>query len=249
MQSKSCEPARCRWAARTVATLATLALAVLRAAASAQEPAASIVLGDPNDEQGLVHVEQPDGRTTAVTVDGRSARATAPGDDPSWGRYMYFRVDDSIAFDGSFAACLQVEYFDAGSGGFALQYDSTGSAFAPGGQVQRTGSQTWKTASFELLGDARFANRQNGGSDFRVGAFCTLRGDRRDPTEAQAATARCWRPISRPATTGRRGCESAAAPAWSGSRPTTRIRTPSTRSLTTTRSRSRARPGSAARTT
>ncbi|MGH3441045.1 MAG: hypothetical protein ACRDUY_03165, partial [Nitriliruptorales bacterium] len=77
------------------ALIAAAALALAApSGAGAQERTASIILGDPNEERGLVQVEQPDGRTTPVTVEGRSARATAPGDDPSWGRYIYFQVDD-----------------------------------------------------------------------------------------------------------------------------------------------------------
>ena len=165
-------PSSTRGAIRTgvAMAVAALALAGVPAAASAQEPAASIVLGDPNDERGLVQIDEGDGRTTPVTVEGRSGRATAPGDNPIWARHMYFRVDDTVAHDGAYAACVRVEYFDQGNGAFALQYDSTAGAYSSAGDVQRTGTGTWKTAAFDLLGDARFANRQNGGSDFRLAA-------------------------------------------------------------------------------
>ena len=64
-------------------TLALLILALAAPAASAQEQTASVVLGDPNVEEGLVQIDQADGRTMPVTAADRSARATAPGDDPS----------------------------------------------------------------------------------------------------------------------------------------------------------------------
>lgn len=160
---------------RTAIATALAALAVAAPAASAQQQSASIVLGDPNEEHGLVQVEQPDGRTVAVTSGDRSARATAPGDDPSWGRYVYFQLDDAIAADGYYVARVDVEYLDEGTGSFGLEYDSNDctatldGAYDSAGNVQRTGSGTWKTATFELP-DARFANRENGGSDFRLGA-------------------------------------------------------------------------------
>lgn len=58
---------------RAALTAALLVLATAALAASAQERTASVVLGDPNDELGLVQVDQADGRTTPVTT-GRSQR-------------------------------------------------------------------------------------------------------------------------------------------------------------------------------
>ena len=165
---------------RTALTIALLVLAAAAAAvaaptASAQERSATVVLGDPNDEQGLDQFDEGDGRTRAVTVAGRSARETAPGDDPSWGRYMYFRLADEIANDGYYVARLEVEYLDEGTQGIGLQYDSNdctatlSGAYDSAPDVQRTGTGTWKTATFELP-DGRFANRENGGGDFRLSA-------------------------------------------------------------------------------
>ena len=82
------------------------------------------MLGETNDEQGLDQFEEADGRTTPVSVAGRSARATGPGDAPNWGRYMYFRLDDAIANDRYYVARIEVEYLDEGAQGFGLQYDS-----------------------------------------------------------------------------------------------------------------------------
>ena len=102
-----------------------------------------------------------------------SGRATAPGDDPSWGRYLYLGLADDLARDGYYVASVQVTYLDQGAGSVALQYDSNdcsapvGGAYKQAGSVDRTGSGTWKTATFELP-DARLANRQNGGADLRI---------------------------------------------------------------------------------
>lgn len=158
------------WGA-AVLVVAVLATAGVPTAAHAQEPSApessaSIVLGDPNDEQGLVQIEQGDGVTAPVTVAGRSARTTVAA-GPAM--YMYFRIDDEIAFDSPYVACVRVDYFDEGSASFGLQYDSQDTAYASASSVQRSGTDTWKSAAFDLL-DARFANRQNGGSDFRLAA-------------------------------------------------------------------------------
>ncbi|WP_147268732.1 mucin-5B [Sphaerisporangium album] len=153
-------------AALSVVTLgASLVLAATPVAAGG--PSASIILGEVNEENGLRQIEQGDGTTAPVTVGGLSARATVQTSAPA--EHMYFQVDDAIAFDGAFVACLQVEYFDEGGATFRVQYDSTSSAYGSTGSVNRTGSNTWKTAGFELM-DARFANRENGGADFRVEA-------------------------------------------------------------------------------
>ena len=158
-----------------VAALAVVLSLVATGSASAQTRSGSVILGDPNQEQGVVQTEQGDGRTVPVTVAGESGRATAPGDNPDWGRYMYFGLDDAIARDGFFVARVEVEYLDEGTGSFGLQYDSNNCTATLGGaytdlpQVQRTNSGQWRTATFDLS-DARFANRENGGSDFRLSA-------------------------------------------------------------------------------
>ena len=116
--------------------IAALVLAVILAAAgsaSAQTGSGSVTLGDPNQEQGVVQTEQADGRTVPVTVAGTSGRATAPGDDPAWGRYMYFGLDDAIARDGYYVARVEVEYLDEGTGSFGLQYDSNNCTATLGG--------------------------------------------------------------------------------------------------------------------
>ncbi|MFC7643855.1 hypothetical protein ACFQX6_26095 [Streptosporangium lutulentum] len=158
-------------AALSVVTLgASLVLAATPTAATsaaADGPSASIILGEVNEENGLRQIEQGDGTTAPVTVGGLSARKTVQTSAPA--QHMYFQVDDAVAFDGAFVACLQVEYFDEGGATFRVQYDSTSSAYGSTGSVNRTGSNTWKTAGFELM-DARFANRENGGADFRVEA-------------------------------------------------------------------------------
>ena len=81
------------WGVVSLCAAAILAIAVSPAAAQQQPATASVVLGETNQEQGLKQTEQPDGRTHPVTIAGQSGRETGPGDDPSWGRYMYFDID------------------------------------------------------------------------------------------------------------------------------------------------------------
>ena len=137
-----------------IGTLVTPTWGASAATTTPAEPDASIVLGDPNDEQGLAQVEQGDGQTTPVTVGGQSARKTVG----TGAQYMYFDIDDAIAHDSTYVACVRAEYYDEGTDGVSLQYDSQDSAFANSGTVIRANTNTWQTASFNIV-DGRFANR------------------------------------------------------------------------------------------
>jgi hypothetical protein len=113
-----------------------------------------------------------DGVTQETEVGGRKCVQSAPG--VSTTHYIYFDLDESFAFDlEPGAVTVEIEYFDAGCGGFAFEYDSLdpeGSvregAFKHKGAVKIDGTQTWKKVTFRL-DDARFADRSNG-SDFRL---------------------------------------------------------------------------------
>jgi hypothetical protein len=68
---------------------------------------------------------------------------------------------------------IDLAYFDAGSGEIGLDYDSTDPQAPLGGayknypySIHLMNTSTWKLARF-WVNDARFANRQNGGADFR----------------------------------------------------------------------------------
>ncbi|UOE45066.1 hypothetical protein [Agromyces larvae] len=145
--------------------VAPVGLASVAAAAEPDAPDASIVLGDPNEPNGLVQIEEGDGLTTPVTVGGKSARQLTN----AGAKYLYLRIDDAIAYDGDYVACVRAEYYDEGKDGLTLQYDSRASAFAAAGTVTRADTKTWQTAEYNIV-DGRFANRQNGGSDFRLAA-------------------------------------------------------------------------------
>ncbi len=124
-------------------------------------------------EDGGVKVPSSgDGVTKEVEVGGRRCVQSAPSEHQ--GRYVYFDLDESFAFDlEPQPIAIEIEYYDGGCASFALEYDSqdpNGSvregAFKHAGGVRVEGSNTWKTATFRVE-DARLANRTNG-SDLRL---------------------------------------------------------------------------------
>jgi len=131
-----------------------------------------VVLGETNQAHGIVQIEQEDGQTTVGIVGGRQCRK------PLFTRweysYIYLQVDDTFMFDErDLIAYATVEYYDASGQSFGIHYDSndpTGTlngAYTDAGTVTTTGSNEWRTHTFELA-NVRFANRQNGGSDLRI---------------------------------------------------------------------------------
>ena len=95
-----------------------------------------------------------------------------PGGDTIPDSYLQFDVDDSQLSKGKPTShvSLEVDYFDAGTDTFSVEYDAlpfngSDGKFSGGGSVFKTDSQTFKTARFNLC-DANFANRDNG-ADFR----------------------------------------------------------------------------------
>ena len=136
-------------------------------------------LSTSNTDNGLTQQEGGDGTTTPVTVGGQSARTTtasAPGD-----LNMYFQVDPRIAKNGDFAASVTVEYYDSGTNNWQVQYAmSGGSAYTGAGSVTNTGTDTWKTATFQLP-DAAVSEAMNNQADFRIWSA--------DPVTVHSATA------------------------------------------------------------
>ena len=124
-------------------------------------------LGQANSSNGLQQIElSGDGQTVVVTSGSREARQLT-GNPESL--YVYFGIDDSFAnsVQAGLNAVVEVVYHDVGSGSLKIQYDATDAAYKNTGSIQLTGSNEWRTARF-YLDDALFANRQNGGADFRV---------------------------------------------------------------------------------
>jgi len=119
---------------------------------------------------GVRIVDQGDGHFELTEAHGRrcvrstDAKAT----------YLYFAVADGFYFDQNEPLTIEFDYVEAGEGPLVLEYDSRDpkapldGAYKAGGKVDRHGGEhRWRTATFRL-NDARFCNRQNGGSDFRI---------------------------------------------------------------------------------
>ncbi|KPJ76928.1 MAG: hypothetical protein AMS14_01395, partial [Planctomycetes bacterium DG_20] len=127
----------------------------------------------------------PNGKSAGLHLktggDGLADATQAAGDDcirtlanpHGDGKYLYFDVDDSFYFDSGGALDVTVEYLDEGALPFDLQYDSTdpsatlSGAYKSAGAAKRTGTGTWRAATF-TLNDPRLVNRQNLGSDMRL---------------------------------------------------------------------------------
>jgi predicted alpha-1,2-mannosidase len=129
-------------------------------------------LGSSNTDNGLSQAEGGDGTTTPVTVGGMSGRQTVqevPND-----LNMYFLADPRIAYNGAYTVTFTITYYDTGTNGWTLQYDSTNpnggpvqGAYTNGLTVTNQNTNTWKTVT-ATVSDARFAERENNSSDFRI---------------------------------------------------------------------------------
>jgi predicted alpha-1,2-mannosidase len=119
-------------------------------------------LGTTDTECGLRLRDGGDGHTAPVTVGGRSGRSTTDGSP-----YEYFDIDNTVVPGGAYHATVTIDYFDHGTGSWSLQYDATGNAYKSTPPVAKTGTDTWKTATF-TVDDAAFHNGENGGTDFRL---------------------------------------------------------------------------------
>lgn len=145
--------------------------------ASAQQPFEGngvwTVLGYINQDFGITQQEDNDGVTLAVEIDDVVARKTVRG--VSDGKYMYFDVADYFLYNVSgIDVELGIEYLDQGPGTVQVQYDSNNpagglqGAYTDGFQFELGDTGEWKTVSGTLY-DVRFGNRQNRGTDFRLG--------------------------------------------------------------------------------
>jgi predicted alpha-1,2-mannosidase len=119
-------------------------------------------LGAADTECGLRLRDNGDGHTAPVTVGGRSGRSTTDGSP-----FEYFDIDNTTVPGGTYRATVTIDYFDHGTGSWALQYDAVGDAYKSTAPVTRTGTDTWKTATF-TVDDAAFHNGENAGTDFRL---------------------------------------------------------------------------------
>ncbi len=120
--------------------------------------------------EGLTPVSNGDGDFRIVQRDGVRCWLVPKHTSPN---YFYLDADDSFLVQPGATLEIDLAYFDAGSGDIVLEYDSTDPRAPLGGAykaypyaIHRMNTGTWKLARF-WVNDARFANRQNGGADFR----------------------------------------------------------------------------------
>lgn len=128
------------------------------------------IAGRPGITNGLTAVSNPDGDFTIVERSGAHCWLVPKHTSPN---YFYLDVDDHFLVQAGARLEIDVAYYDAGSGDIALDYDSTDFQLPDAGAykrysfaIHRMNSQQWKLARF-YVNDARFANRENGGADFR----------------------------------------------------------------------------------
>lgn len=118
---------------------------------------------------------EPDGRTARVyqiqdtpvpyQEDAYEARRTMheAGSD-----HIYFNVHDRWMHGGSNEVMIKITYRDDFPGTWRLEYDSANDGpYTAAPAFHNDNDGTWKTVSV-TLDDAGFANRQNGGMDFRL---------------------------------------------------------------------------------
>ncbi|MDI9586665.1 MAG: hypothetical protein QM473_20755 [Acidobacteriota bacterium] len=125
-------------------------------------------------------IPEGDHRRTDVAAGGEQA-------------FIYFAVADAYVFDTRESVEVEVEYLDEGTAPFELHYDSwdenapVKGAFKAAPPCPRTDTQDWRTHTF-VLDDARLANREHQGADFRLHARGT---DLRVRRVAVRAPGRC----------------------------------------------------------
>jgi hypothetical protein len=144
-----------------------LALATVAVAGPAFAQNATIDMRESDLRHGLERVAVADGDTVAVTVAGLQARENL---DPWDDHYVYFDVDDALLFARTPPEVhVTFHYHDRPGLTLWLQYDAATAPYKDSAALQTAGTNAWKVHTF-VLRDAFFANRQNGGADFRIAA-------------------------------------------------------------------------------
>lgn len=82
--------------------------------------------------------------------------------------YMYFNVDSNFIYGGTTDVQLKITYLDNFSGNWWVEYDASSSQiYKQSTLITNANDNNWKTVTISIP-DAGFANRQNGGMDFRL---------------------------------------------------------------------------------
>ncbi len=149
--------------------LTTLGIQSWKQADLSARPYAWLDLGRYPYAQGLrVAINQYDGAWKTTYLAGRQAAYPDHTSTPAPSNHIYLDLDNAFIFNTPSHVWVTVEYFDGGSDGWMLEYDSASDPFkeAPWVNLQNTGE--WKRITFDLA-DALFGNRQQGTlSDLRL---------------------------------------------------------------------------------
>jgi hypothetical protein len=148
--------------------------------------AVSITFDEPVKEMGLNLVEpERKHRGTSDTRDGIQCRRFRYPEEAEG--YVYFRISPSFKAQGLTNVTVTLEYFDAHSGSFDIEYDGRRGDTPDRSEKGEVGlvaymhgeytlskervnlqlSKSWERATF-VLEDVRFKNSQNGNADFRL---------------------------------------------------------------------------------
>lgn len=125
------------------------------------------VIGGRNEAGHGLYQDETSGPTTAATVGGKTAKRASAGT-------IYFDVNDNYIKNGADpagvklnSALIGVEYYDEGTGAFAVDYDSTTGGVKTADAIALTNTSTWKRASVYIT-DPKFNNTMQGGNDFAI---------------------------------------------------------------------------------
>ncbi|MGC8742377.1 MAG: DUF5010 domain-containing protein [Verrucomicrobiia bacterium] len=134
--------------------------------------AVSILLGETNVSRGIAQIDNEDGQTVPIKINGKTARSTKKV--PGYGSYIYFVVDDSFKYADTMDLIVQVHYIDDSQGTLGLEYDGSdqnapfsGAYTRSPDNVKLLGDKKDKMATFSMP-SAKLLNGQNRGADFRL---------------------------------------------------------------------------------
>ncbi len=135
---------------------------------------ATVTFGPNGRDRGVRLVANADGLFRQSSAVGSDCVETTPN-AANGEQFLYFDVDDGFYFEPAGPVTVAIEFLDEGGGAIGLTYDSAdvraqmAGSYKSAGEVARGDSGAWKVAEFHLK-DARFCNRENSFTDFRISA-------------------------------------------------------------------------------
>ena len=132
----------------------------------AEATTVGITLGKRNLEFGLRQVEWADSHPLPASVGGRNCRTTKRTPQTKE-TFFYFIIDPTFKTNASMNISVEVEYFDATQGRFAIDYHGAGGPYTASSSKIQSRTLAWETAVF-VLREARLDNMQNANADFRL---------------------------------------------------------------------------------